>query len=105
MHFQPACDLHGALHRVLGMGEKHQDHSVPGGDAKEFFTLFRAAKLVGRTHHVIELAEQLSLLIDHQLGITDNVGAQDVRDFKLRPWVDFRRHVRAFAGRTESFQL
>jgi hypothetical protein len=65
------------------MGKKHQHDSVSGGDAKKFSALFRAAKLLGRAHDVIERAEQLRLLIDHQLRITDNIRAQDVRDFEF----------------------
>ena len=94
VHFQSLRDLNRALCRILRMGEKDQHHAVPGRNAKKLSAPVRALKLLCATDDVIEFAKILALLVDHELGITDDVRAQDVRDLKFRLWLDRRGHVR-----------
>jgi hypothetical protein len=53
--------------------EKQERHPVSGWHSDEFPACFRRPKTFGAAHDSIQFLEQLNLLVDQQLRVTDNV--------------------------------
>lgn len=75
-----AADFQRAFHRCLRAVVENQCHSVPSWDLDQSPRCFRAAELLGAADDLIQGLKQSPLLVHQQLGITDDVYEQDMRD-------------------------
>ncbi|MDQ3315015.1 MAG: hypothetical protein M3505_10395 [Verrucomicrobiota bacterium] len=84
MTLQSLRDLQRTSHGRVWTGEKGERHSVSSGQPHQFAYGFRRAELFRPPDDLIQLTQKFALPIDRQLGITDDVREQDMRDFELR---------------------
>ena len=62
----------GAFDRCFGTVVKNQRHPVAGGNLNRSARLFRSLELLRATNNSVQRVEQRALLINHQLGVTDD---------------------------------
>ena len=88
-----AASLESAFDRCFGTVVKNPRHPVAGGNCNQSARLFRSLELLRATNNSVQRVEQRALLINHQLGVTDDVDEQDMGDFELDLFLDLGRHV------------
>ncbi len=76
-------NLERAPRRFFRAVAKDQRHSVAGRQPDELL-VGRLAHLRRREHDLSELVQPLLLLLDQELGVTDDVDEQDVSNLELR---------------------
>ena len=82
-HAGRAASLESAFDRCFGTVVKNQRHPVAGGNFNQSARLFRSLELLRATNNSVQRVEQRALLINHQLGVTDDVDEQDMPDLEL----------------------
>ena len=83
-HAGRAASLESAFDRCFGTVVKNQRHPVAGGNFNQSARLFRSLELLRATNNSVQRVEQRALLINHQLGVTDDVDEQDMPDLEYR---------------------
>src|SRR5262249_48338892 len=76
------ADFHRAKNRRLGMVAKNQGATVTCGQAKKFAFCFSAAELFRSPDNLPQDLQLRGLLVQEQLGITDDVDEQDMADLQ-----------------------
>src|SRR2546428_2557099 len=103
MRLRSAADLqrtfHGRFRRVV----KHQRHTVAGWNRDQTMSRFGFTKLLGPADNLIEELKQASLLVHHQLGVTDNVDEEHIRDFQLDLFLNPLGHGYFVSADSQSF--
>ena len=97
LDFWPALqrfrDFQRTSHRRIDTRKKRERHAVARRQPHQFVRRFRRPELLRSPDDLIQLPEQFALLIDRQLGITNDVCEQDMRDLQLRIGFGLRWHV------------
>ena len=83
-HAGRAASLESAFDRCFGTVVKNQRHPVAGGNFNQSARLFRSLELLRATNNSVQRVEQRALLINHQLGVTDDVDEQDMPELEYR---------------------
>src|SRR6266536_5573143 len=73
MILQGSADLERTAYRFFRAAKKKKRHPVSSWQTNEFAACLRRTKAFGASHDRVQFLEQLNLLIDQQLGITDHV--------------------------------
>ena len=81
---QNLTDLKGAFHRIFHRAGEDQRHPVARGQQDELTDRFRFTRRFGIAHDLIQFVERFRLLVDEQLGITDDVDEKDMRDLQAQ---------------------
>ena len=92
------CDLERTLRRFLRTVAKDERHPVPGRKPNELL-IRRFAHLRRRQHDVGELSQPFFLLLDQELGKTDQIDKQDVPDLESKIALRFRGHTFIFTAK------
>jgi hypothetical protein len=94
--------LQRATHGRIWAGKESQRHSVASRDPDQFSSRFRGAEFFSAVHLFVKQSYQLSLLINEELRISDDVDEQDVCDLEVR--IGRCRHTaRSFATRYDNY--
>src|SRR5262249_35693204 len=76
----------------LGTPVEDQRHAVAGRDSQEPVGRLGSAELLGRANDLVELTDPGVLLVRRELGVTDDVDEEDVRDLELYLFLVVVRH-------------
>ena len=68
-----SADLHCAFDRGFRLVKKHEQHSVPGGNANEFALGFGLLKSSGASHDPLKFAHNPTLLGDEQRRVLHHI--------------------------------
>src|SRR4029077_2651787 len=103
MILQLPADLQRAQYRRFWTVSKDECATVASRQAQEFAFRFSGAELLGTAHNLFERLKLVALLVNQQLGITDNVDEQDMADVKFHFRRRFGRHGVHFVCYWQSF--
>jgi hypothetical protein len=92
--FQCPGDFQGALHRRIRACRKDQCHAIAGWNPGELAGRFCSAERIGTADNLVQLVQSLSLFVDEQLRVADDVDEQDMRDLELQIGVQFGHKIR-----------
>jgi hypothetical protein len=87
-----AADLERTLGRLLRAPVEDQRHPVAGRDLQEPVGRLRFPKLLGQANDLVELIDPGVLLVRRELGVTDDVDEENVRDLELDLFLVVVRH-------------
>jgi hypothetical protein len=85
--------LQRATHWRIWTGEERQRHSVSRRNANQFSSRFRGAEFLGAVHLFVKQFYQLSLLINEEFRIGDDVDEENVCDLEVRIGRCLGRHT------------
>ena len=71
---------------------KDQRHSVAGRQARQFASSIGCAERIGLPNNFIERMQIIALLIDQELGVTDDVDEEDMGDLQFDLFLNFSGH-------------
>ena len=71
---------------------KDQRHSVAGRQARQFASSIGCAERIGSPNNFIERMQIIALLIDQELGVTDDVDEENVPDLQFDLFFNFSGH-------------
>src|SRR5881227_1468221 len=82
----PQClaDFQRAAYGRFWRRRKHESHAVAGWNSNQITRSFRTSKCLGASDDLIKVLEQLMLLIDQSLRITDDVYEQDMGNLQSK---------------------
>src|SRR5439155_8754180 len=81
---------------------KNKCATVASRQTKQFAFRFSEPELLGAAHDFLQLLNLVSLLVDHQLRVTDDVDEEDVADFKLNVRLRTSAHITSVPGKSRS---
>jgi hypothetical protein len=65
----------------------------------------RSAELLGRACDFSQFLQLLTLLVDEEFGITDDVDEENMPDLELYVWRMLRRHEASYYLKTRDFRV
>jgi hypothetical protein len=71
---------------------KDQRHSVARRQARQFASSIGCAERIGSPNNFIERMQIIALLIDQELGVTDDVDEENVPDLQFDLFFNFSGH-------------
>ena len=91
----PQClaDLQRTGNRCVRRGRKNQRHPIAGGQARQLTSSVGCAERISFSNNLVERMRIIALLIDQELGVTDDVDEQDMRDFELNLFLNLNGHL------------
>jgi hypothetical protein len=89
---QCIANLYRAGNWSIRRCRKDQRHSVAGRQARQFAISIGCVERIGSPNNFIERMQVIALLIDQELGVTDDVDEEDVGDLQPDLFFDFGGH-------------
>ena len=86
LRMAPQClaNLYRAGNRCVRRGRKNQRHPIAGGQARQLASSIGCAERISFPNNLVERMRIIALLIDQELGVTDDVDEQDMGDLQMR---------------------
>jgi hypothetical protein len=83
MTFELLTNLNRTENGRFGTGAKNKRATIARRQTEQFAFRFGEPELLGAAHDFLQLLNLVSLLVDHQLRVTDDVDEQDVPDLEF----------------------
>jgi hypothetical protein len=77
----------------VGHGRKNQRHSIASRQARQFTSDLGSTERIRFSNNLVERMRIIALLINQQLGVTDDVDKKDMRDFELNLFLNLNGHL------------